>query len=120
MNSTGTIFLGVMKSPAGNRRFVAIDSFHDSNFFGANISAQAHVFEDSGTMLRLIIAPQKEPAVLGSPLEGGVDPVLKVYAASRDPYNPSHVTFETQEDDLHFKYDVWLQDDDSIVIGKEK
>jgi hypothetical protein len=123
MRSDGTIFLGKLISPNGNRRLVAVDIADTYNLIGAK-RAYPRVFQVNGISLTLVHPNQKSAEFLGwigsSMMPNSKTEKLQVFSGQIDSKDPSHVVFATRLDGRPKDFDVWLQNDDTVVIGERK
>jgi hypothetical protein len=129
LQTCGTIFLGEMKEPNGQSRFVAVDLCAATNALETGLGLHAHVFKKRGLFLELSPAQRYDPLVLAR--TGAASPfastnyhatrdALVVHAGCLDAGDPSHLSFWTLLNGKRVDYEGWLQNDDTVIIGERK
>lgn len=103
--ATGTVFMHERKSPAGNRRLVAVEVIVQ----GQQILLNPRVFT-IGTLLR---AAEEKPQ--SADLRRFDVGSARVFAGQPDPHNPCHFTirFDGTKSGV---IDGWLKDDDTVLL----
>jgi len=108
-NSIGTAFLHEMRTPAGQKRLVAIDAF---DFGNGTISLMSRVFSPGD--------PLHEPREIYAPMIEAHAPIpiaSKVRAGLVDTNDPTHFLFTYERDGGEtVTLDGWIKYDDSILI----
>ena len=126
LQSQGTLFLGERRSPAGNRRLVAVDlrvSWNNKNW-AASVEKRAVVPGTLRTEPRETWGGPPADDLTTTNLVGQRDALfmfdwtqkVKLYAGRPDPADPSHFTIDYEIDGRRATVDGWLRDDDAVDL----
>ena len=126
LQSQGTLFLGERRSPAGNRRLVAVDlrvSWNNQSWH-ASVEKRAVVPGTLRTEPRETWGGPPAPDLTTTNLVGQRDVLfvfdwnrkVKLYAGRPDPADPSHFTLDYELDGRRETIDGWLRDDDAVDL----
>lgn len=126
LQSQGTLFLGERRSPAGNRRLVAVDlrvSWNNTNWT-ASVEKRAVVPGTLGTEPRETWGGPPADDLKTTNLVGQRDVLfmfdwrqkVKLYAGRPDPADSSHFTIDYELDGRREVIDGWLRDDDAVEL----
>jgi hypothetical protein len=126
LQSQGTLFLGERRSPAGNRRLVAVDlrlSWNNKGWW-ATVEKRAVVPGTLRTEPRETWGGPPAADLTTTNLVGQRDDLFildwtrkfKLYAGRPDLADPSHFTIDYELDGRRETIDGWLRDDDAVDL----
>lgn len=126
LQSQGTLFVGERRSPADNRRLVAVDlrmSWNNRNWY-ATVEKRAVVPGTLRTEPRETWGGPPAADLTSTNLVGQREDLfifdwnrkVKLFAGRPDPADPSHFTIDYELDGRHGTIDGWLRDDDAVDL----
>jgi hypothetical protein len=127
LQSQGTLFLGERRSPAGNRRLVAVDlrtSWNNKGHWYATVEKRAVVPGTFRADPRETWGGPPADDLTTTNLVGQREDLfifdwnrkVTLYAGRPDPADPSHFTIDYAVDYRRETIDGWLRDDDAVDL----
>jgi len=115
--SDGTIFMHEMKKPNGQSRLVVLDLFFFKTDARLVPEIRARVLKPGNAFRPPVQANRYDP---DCDLESDYIGPSKIFAGILDPADASHLTIRVTAAAKDVIYDGWLQNDDSVTIGRRK
>jgi hypothetical protein len=109
---SGTVFLGELKRPDGERRLVSVDLAAGKDVNGAALSLDYQVIKPAKLWERAALCSNRWWAI---PWERH-GAVTRVYAGEKDPVDASHFTIAIERGGKREVIDGWLRGDDRVLL----